>query len=77
MMKVEFKTIDDALNKSGVKKICPFCEKNDFRMNNTVSSTVPMGEGRSYEFITGVNTPVIEVICNNCGYVAHFAIPTK
>ncbi len=68
---IEIQDVLDALNSRNIKNICPFCNSTGWSVNPTRSATIPF-QGDSFSVGIGETTPVVQLTCTKCGFVAHF-----
>jgi hypothetical protein len=56
--------LQESLERRGVRNpICPFCGRRAFTPGDVVNENLLVGEGK----------PMVQLICNNCSYIALFA----
>ena len=68
------KTIHKNLEQKS-RGICPICGQNAWSIQDEIVSTTTASIGGGMA-VGGPFVPMVQVICNNCGFVAHHAIAT-
>jgi predicted nucleic-acid-binding Zn-ribbon protein len=63
-------TLQKHLNKIGFRPQCQACGANNWAPGEIITPPVYSGGGIQ---IGGPNVPMVQVICEKCGYVVHFA----
>ena len=58
------------LNSKGIKVACPCCGHNNWSLGEIISSPIMTQGGMQ---IGGPSVPAVQVVCNNCAYINHFA----
>ena len=59
--------------KAKIRGSCPMCGGNQWNLENEIVGTVAASIGGGLGF-GGPYVPMAQVICNNCGFVAHHAV---
>lgn len=62
------------LQSKGVREDCPACGSNDRTSGDVIAPpATPEGGGT---VVGGPHFPLVQVLCEHCGFVMHFATPT-
>lgn len=70
MIKVE--DVKKAMGSKGVKLICSACGNKVFSTNTDLSMNAPIDSNGNLQIGKQKIMPVIQMACNNCGYVMEF-----
>jgi hypothetical protein len=62
------------LKSKGIEGKCPMCSQKTWDKSENLYALVPWSQTNGFEVGKKDNliTPIIELVCNNCGYVVHF-----
>lgn len=59
--------------KQKVRGVCPMCGKNQWTLGDELVASIAAGAGGGLG-IGGPYIPMVQMVCNNCGFVAHHAV---
>jgi hypothetical protein len=64
-------TISDKLKK--INASCPICSKQNWTFGDEIVSANSVSLGGSMS-LGGPFIPMVQIVCNNCGFVSHHAV---
>lgn len=64
--------ISSAINTRATNIKCPFCESNNWDINENVAAAMPIDANGGFVVGKGQITPSVHITCLKCGYIAHF-----
>ena len=67
-------TAKQFITSRGGLQVCPVCAHQNFNLSNNLVITPALGVGDEANTVmsTSAGTPLVELVCMNCGYVRHF-----